>query len=142
MIPRADIDSVSSSIKINQLITFINKTKHSRIPVYEENLDKVIGMVHIRDLFEKINKSTKVKRDIKMSRSIIRKILFSSPSMRILDLLLKIIIKSSIYELKYCNKIPFKVVIDQYLDVTDKFYGSDQKRLVNGVLDSVAKAGK
>ena len=59
-----------------------------------------------------------------------------------LDVLLKIIIKSSIYELKYCNKIPFKVVIDQYLDVTDKFYGNDQKRLVNGVLDIVAKAGK
>ena len=37
MIPRADIDAVSSSIKINQLITFINKTKHSRIPVYDEN---------------------------------------------------------------------------------------------------------
>ncbi len=63
-------------------------------------------------------------------------------SIKNLDVLLKIIIKSSIYELKYCNKIPFKVVIDQYLDVTDKFYGSDQKRLVNGVLDSVAKAGK
>lgn len=59
-----------------------------------------------------------------------------------LDMLLKIIIKSSIYELKYCNKIPFKVVIDQYLDVTNKFYGNDQKRLVNGVLDSVAKAEK
>ena len=89
MIPRADIDAVSSSIKINQLITFINKTKHSRIPVYDENLDKVIGMVHIRDLFEKINKTAKVKRDIKISKSIVRKILFSSPSMRILDLLLK-----------------------------------------------------
>ena len=60
-------------------------------------------------------------------------------SIKNLDVLLKIIIKSSIYELKYCNKIPFKVVIDQYLDVTDAFYGNDQKRLVNGVLDSVAK---
>ena len=56
MIPRADIDAVSSSVKINQLINFINKTKHSRIPVYEENLDRVIGMIHIRDLFEKIDK--------------------------------------------------------------------------------------
>lgn len=63
-------------------------------------------------------------------------------SIKNLDILLKIIIKSSIYELKYCNKIPFKVVIDQYLDVTDKFYGNDQKRLVNGVLDSAAKAIK
>ena len=104
MIPRADIDSVSSSIKINQLIAFINKTKHSRIPVYEGNLDKVIGMVHIRDLFEKINKSTKVKRDIKISRSIIRKILFSSPSMRILDLLLKM----------RSEQIHMSIVVDEF----------------------------
>ena len=104
MIPRADIDSVSSSIKLNQLITFINKTKHSRIPVYEENLDKVIGMIHIRDLFEKINKSTKVKRDIKISRSIIRKILFSSPSMRILDLLLKM----------RSEQIHMSIVVDEF----------------------------
>ena len=104
MIPRADIDSVSSSIKINQLITFINKTKHSRIPVYEDNLDKVIGMVHIRDLFEKLNKSTKVKRDIKISRSMIRKILFSSPSMRILDLLLKM----------RSEQIHMSIVVDEF----------------------------
>ena len=33
-------------------------------------------MIHIRDLFEKINKPSKVKRDIKISRDIIRKIYF------------------------------------------------------------------
>ena len=37
MIPRADIDSVSS-YKDKSINNFINKTKHSRIPVYEENL--------------------------------------------------------------------------------------------------------
>lgn len=104
MIPRADIDAVSSSIKINQLISFINKTKHSRIPVYDENLDKVIGMVHIRDLFEKINKNAKVKRDIKISKSIVRKILFSSPSMRILDLLLKM----------RSEQIHMSIVVDEF----------------------------
>ena len=57
-----------------------------------------------------------------------------------LDSLLNIILKTSIYELKYCEKIPFKVVINQYLDVTAQFYGNDQKRLVNGVLDNVAKS--
>ena len=64
-----------------------------------------------------------------------------SPDLKLrnLDSLLRIILKTSIYELKFCTKIPFKVVIDQYLDVTDTFYGNDQKRLVNGVLDSVAK---
>ena len=55
MIPRADIDAVSSDIKINNLVSFINKTKHSRIPVFQDNLDRIIGMIHIRDLFEKVN---------------------------------------------------------------------------------------
>ena len=65
--------------------------------------------------------------------------LSSELSVKNLDMLLKIILKASIFELKYCNKIPFKVVINQYLDVTNAFYSNDQKRLVNGVLDSVAK---
>ena len=59
---------------------------------------------YIRDLFEKINKSTKVKRDIKISKSIIRKILFSSPSMRILDLLLKM----------RSEQIHMSIVVDEF----------------------------
>ena len=58
----------------------------------------------IRDLFERINKSTKVKRDIKISSSIIRKILFSSPSMRILDLLLKM----------RSEQIHMSIVVDEF----------------------------
>lgn len=104
MIPRADIDAVASNVKINQLMAFINKTKHSRIPVYEENLDKVIGMIHIRDLFEKINKNVRIKKDIKISKSIVRKILFSAPSMRILDLLLKM----------RSEQIHMSIVVDEF----------------------------
>ena len=87
MIPRADIAAVSSDIKVSNLINFINKTKHSRIPVFQENLDRIIGMIHIRDLFERVN--SKTKNNAKLSKSFVRKILFSSPSMKILDLLLK-----------------------------------------------------
>jgi len=71
--------------------------------------------------------------------TLLEKNLSSEIKSKNLDSLLRIILKTSIYELKFCTKIPFKVVIDQYLDVTDTFYGNDQKRLVNGVLDSVAK---
>lgn len=89
MIPRADIDAVSVDVSYNELVTFIDKTKHSRIPVFDSNLDKVLGMIHIRDLFEKIHKSNAQKKKLKISKKIIRKILFSSPTMKILDLLLK-----------------------------------------------------
>ena len=80
MIPRADIDAVSSDIKINNLVSFINKTKHSRIPVFQDNLDRIIGMIHIRDLFEKVNNKVRNNRNLKLSKTITRKILFSSPS--------------------------------------------------------------
>ena len=61
MIPRADIDAAHSETKVNDLISFINKTKHSRIPVFEKNLDRIIGMIHIRDLFEKVSNNAEVK---------------------------------------------------------------------------------
>ena len=103
MIPRADIDAVSSDIKIDKLITFINKTKHSRIPVFQDNLDKIIGMIHIRDLFEKVNNKKK-KENVSLSKTITRKILFSSPSMKILDLLLKM----------RSEQIHMSIVVDEF----------------------------
>ena len=89
MIPRADIDAVSIDITYNELLIFIDKTKHSRIPVFDGNLDKVQGMIHIRDLFEKTHKNSSQQKKLKISKKIVRKILFSSPTMKILDLLLK-----------------------------------------------------
>ena len=103
MILRADIDAVSSDIKIDKLITFINKTKHSRIPVFQDNLDKIIGMIHIRDLFEKVNNKKK-KENLSLSKTITRKILFSSPSMKILDLLLKM----------RSEQIHMSIVVDEF----------------------------
>ena len=103
MIPRADIDAVSSDIKIDKLITFINKTKHSRIHVFQDNLDKIIGMIHIRDLFEKVNNKKK-KDNLSLSKTITRKILFSSPSMKILDLLLKM----------RSEQIHMSIVVDEF----------------------------
>ncbi len=104
MIPRADIDAVSSDIKINNLVSFINKNKHSRIPVFQDNLDRIIGMIHIRDLFEKVNNKVRNNRNLKLSKTIIRKILFSSPSMKILDLLLKM----------RSEQIHMSIVVDEF----------------------------
>ena len=103
MIPRADIDAVSVETTYNDLVSFIDKTKHSRIPVFDGNLDKILGMIHIRDLFEKINK-TNNKKGTKISKKIIRKILFSSPSMKVLDLLLKM----------RSEQIHMSIVVDEF----------------------------
>ena len=103
MIPRADIDAVSLETTYADLVSFIDKTKHSRIPVFDDNLDKIKGMVHIRDLFEKINQ-TNNKKNTKISKNMIRKILFSSPSMKVLDLLLKM----------RSEQIHMSIVVDEF----------------------------
>ena len=103
MIPRADIDAVSLETTYADLVSFIDKTKHSRIPVFDDNLDKIKGMVHIRDLFEKINQ-TNNKKNTKISKKMIRKILFSSPSMKVLDLLLKM----------RSEQIHMSIVVDEF----------------------------
>ena len=104
MIPRADIDAISVDTTYNELVLFIDKTKHSRIPIFDSNLDKILGMIHIRDLFEKIHNSSVQKKKLKISKKIIRKILFSSPTMKILDLLLKM----------RSEQIHMSIVVDEF----------------------------
>ena len=43
------------NIKKEKLIKIINKEAHSRMPVVRGDLDNCLGMVHIKDLFKKIN---------------------------------------------------------------------------------------
>ena len=104
MIPRADIDAISVDSSLHELITYIDKTRHSRIPVYNNNLDKITGMIHIRDIFRHINQNGKPNKKSKIIKKLMRKILFSSPSMKILDLLLKM----------RSEQIHMSIVIDEF----------------------------
>ena len=65
--------------------------------------------------------------------------LSSNISLKNLDMILKIILKAAIFEIRYMKKVPFKVVVDEYLKVTEMYYDNKQKALVNAVLDSVFK---
>ena len=71
---------------------------------------------------------------------ILTKNLSSKISFKNLDMILKIILKAAIFEILYMPKVPFKVVVDEYLAVTEMYYDSAQKGLVNAVLDSVYKS--
>ena len=50
MTPRVDIVSVSAETNFNELLDIITKTGHSRIPIYHEDLDEIIGIVFSKDL--------------------------------------------------------------------------------------------
>ncbi len=50
-VPRGEIIAVDASISWAQLVAAFAEHGHSRMPVYRETLDDVIGMIHIKDVF-------------------------------------------------------------------------------------------
>lgn len=72
MTPRVDVVAVPFNISRDDLIQTINTSGYSRFPVFKENLDKIIGIVHAKDLLQYLkNKSfspseslTKITRDV------------------------------------------------------------------------------
>src|SRR5437868_12534627 len=50
-VTRGDIMAVPSDIAFDALVRAFADAGHSRLPVYGESLDEVIGMVHIKDVF-------------------------------------------------------------------------------------------
>ena len=101
MIPRADIGAVEIDDNFEKVLEVFIKEAHSRVPVYEKNLDNVIGMVHIKDL---VNYQNKKKVEANFLRDLKRDILEIPPSMPVLDLLLKMQI----------TRLHMGIVIDEY----------------------------
>lgn len=100
MIPRTDIIAVSdaaSSIEVKQLMA---AEMHTRLPVYQESLDHIIGFLHMKDLMKCLLTDEK-NIDVKALR---REILFVPASMKIIDLLLKM-------RLSGCH---IAIVVDEY----------------------------
>ena len=55
------------------------------------------------------------------------------------DLIIKLIIMASIYEFMFMHRIPIKVVITEYLKVSDFFVETSQKSFLNAILDKASK---
>ena len=88
MVPRIDIVSVAMSDDFNEIVKQLIKTNHSRVPVRNESLDDIVGILHIKDVLA--NLFLKEKRDI---TTLLKKPIFVSPSISLLDLLYEMRVK-------------------------------------------------
>jgi len=52
MVPRVDMVTLAAEEKLTRFIQVINETGHSRIPVYEESVDHIIGVVFAKDILK------------------------------------------------------------------------------------------
>jgi magnesium and cobalt transporter len=54
MIHRTDIIAIEKNINVEELREVIIESKHTRFPIYEQNLDNIIGFIHIKDIIKGI----------------------------------------------------------------------------------------
>jgi CBS domain containing-hemolysin-like protein len=85
MTPRVDITAIPYDADFNELLSTITSSGHSRIPLYKENLDDIVGIIYAKDLLPYIKNETKSKQ-ILLSK-IARKAFFVPQAKMINDLL-------------------------------------------------------
>jgi putative hemolysin len=64
MIPRTDIVGVPRDASLREIVKLFKQHRHTRMPVYEENIDHVIGLIHTKDLLLYYTLSTSEKFDM------------------------------------------------------------------------------
>jgi len=123
MMPRADIAAVDIDTPLRELIREFSEAGHSRMPVYRDDLDDPVGMVHIKDLIGMLARNGHGERDLEavgsvddasadnvpataepILKDILRKVLYVPPSMKVVDLFLRMQV----------SRIHMALVIDEF----------------------------
>ena len=99
MVPRADIIALPSTASLSDIIDMVSKEGHSRFPVYRDQLDDTIGMIHVKDVL-----AWRGAEEAFSTEAVLRKALFVAPSMEVLELLLEMRV----------SRVHMALVVDEY----------------------------
>jgi CBS domain containing-hemolysin-like protein len=83
MTPRPNLVSIQADATLEQLRQLVITEQYSRIPVYEQNIDQIVGFVHVRDMFE----VDEAERESRKVRELVRPIMFVPESKPVHDLM-------------------------------------------------------
>lgn len=100
MVPRIDITGLDVDSNVQEAIDIFNKSGHSRVPVYEETIDEIIGLLYAKDLL-RTDLTEKEKTDI---RPFLRKAYFIPESKNVDELLREM----------QAQGIHMAIVVDEY----------------------------
>lgn len=99
MVPRADIVALELGLPLQEVVESYLAAPHSRLPIYRENLDDIVGILHIKDLVQLWGQKGEV--DLK---PILRQPLVVPPSKPVTDLLVEM----------RAQRRHFAIVVDEY----------------------------
>ena len=101
MVPRIDIAAIPASSTFDEAIETIIEHGHSRIPVYEDTVDEILGILYAKDLLPILRDSAGARPDL---RSLLRTPVYIPESMTVDDLL---------HEFQR-RKVHIAIVLDEY----------------------------
>lgn len=101
MIPRVDVFAVDAETELKPLVKTVCKAGHSRVPVFEETIDNIIGILYVKDLLRLLIEKTKKKFQL---RKILHDPYFVPETMTLSELLLEFKIRT----------LHIAVVVDEY----------------------------
>ena len=73
MIPRTEIVAVEAEASLEEVIALVSQSNYTKIPVYDDNLDQILGIVHVKDLLHAMQKPDWQQLT---ARSLVREVIF------------------------------------------------------------------
>ena len=108
---------------------YLNKDSEITFPKHRYKKfikDVVNGTVEREELIQKLI-DEKLKENINNNKT---------------ELVIKLMIMAAIYEFMFMHKTPIKVVISEYLKVSDSFVEESKKKFLNAILDKASKISR
>ncbi len=84
MMPRTDVEGIEASSSLDEVKRIAREAGHSRFPVYEDNLDNIVGVLYVKDLLDRVGHDDTEPFDL---RTIVRDAVFVPESKNLRDLL-------------------------------------------------------
>lgn len=104
MTNRNNISGLDADIKVKDALWEILNNNYSRYPVYEENIDHIVGILHIKDLVRVQSENPKLNKTLKETVGLIRDAVFV-PETRAVD---------ALFEEMQATKTQMVIVVDEY----------------------------
>lgn len=104
MVPRVDVVAIPMDTGFDDLTRIFASAGHSRLPVYKDTLDDIIGMVHVKDAMMVIAEKGQKEAAVTTISAFQRPVLFVPAAMKLLDLLSKM----------RSNRMHMAIVVDEY----------------------------
>jgi putative hemolysin len=84
MIPHTEIQAVEADTPVKELVQLATSTSYTKFPVYEDNLDQIIGILHVKDILRILNAPETAKYT---ARKMVREAIFVPETISVSELL-------------------------------------------------------